>query len=229
MRPVEAVIFDMDGVLIDSEPLHLRATQVALGPRGMSYTERDNRAFFGATDAEMLRVLRILWDLDDPTPSLVETRTRHLLALIHAEGQPRPGVPLVPRELRAAGFALALASASPRRVIEAVLETVGVADCFGAVVSGDEVARGKPAPDGYLMAARRLGVAPERCVVVEDSRNGVLAARAAGMMAAAVPCPATRHEDFSVADVVLPSLEALPRAFELDGSGPRLRVRAWPT
>jgi HAD superfamily hydrolase (TIGR01509 family) len=229
MTGIDAVVFDMDGVLIDSEPLHLRATQAALGPRGLSYTERDNRAFFGTTDAEMLRVLRILWDLDDPTPSLVETRTRHLLALIHAEGQPRPGVPLVPRDLRRAGFALALASASPRRIIDAVLATVGLADCFEAVVSGDEVARGKPAPDGFLMAARRIGVAPGRCLVIEDSRNGVLAARAAGMPVAAIPCPATSHEDFSVADVVLPSLEALPKILEPEGRGPRAQAGAQST
>jgi HAD superfamily hydrolase (TIGR01509 family) len=229
MRAIEAVLFDMDGVLIDSEPLHLRATQVALGPRGMSYTERDNRAFLGTMDADMLRVLRILWDLDVPTPSLVETRTRHLVALIHAEGQPLPGVPVVPRELRAAGFALGLVSASPRSVIEAVLGTVGLAGCFGAIVSGDEAARGKPAPDGFLMAARRIGVPPERCLVVEDSRNGVLSARAAGMTVAAIPCPATRHEDFSPADVVLPSLEALPKILEAEGPGSRYREPAQPT
>jgi HAD superfamily hydrolase (TIGR01509 family) len=176
----------------------------------------------------MLRVLRILWDLDDPTPSLVETRTRHLLTLIHAEGQPLPGVPLVPRELRAAGFGLGVASASPRRIIDAVLARVGLADCFQAIVSGDEVARGKPAPDGFLLAARRLGVAPEACLVVEDSRNGVLAARTAGMAVAAVPCPATSHEDFSPADIVLPSLEALPKALAPE-DGPRRRERTRPT
>ncbi|HEV8308047.1 MAG TPA: HAD family phosphatase [Methylomirabilota bacterium] len=214
MTGPRAVIFDVDGVLADSEPLHLRATQEVLGPRGTSYTERDNRAFFGKTDAEMLRVLRILFDLPQPTTALVEARTAHLVALIRAEARPLPGVPAVPRALREAGLRLALASASPRQVIRAILDAVGLAETFEAVVSGEDVARGKPAPDGFLLAARRLGVEPAACLVVEDSRNGVLAAKAAGMAVAAIPCAATRHEDFSGADRVLPSLEALPTLME---------------
>lgn len=217
MRDLGAVIFDMDGILVDSEPLHLRATQAALGPRGSSYTERDNRAFFGATDTEVLRVLRILFNLPEPTAALVEAKTRHLLALIHAEARPLRGVPLVPLRLRDAGLALALASSSPRRVVHAVLEAVGLERCFQTIVCAEDVIRGKPTPDGFLMAAQRLGVEPERCLVVEDSRNGVLAAKAAGMVVAAIPCQATSHEDFSVADLVLSSLEALPKALDSVG------------
>jgi HAD superfamily hydrolase (TIGR01509 family) len=214
MKPITAVVFDMDGVLVDSEPLHLRATQATLGARGASYSERDNRAFFGATDVELLRVLRILFDLPEPTAALVDVKTEHLIALIRGEARPLPGVPEVPLGLRARGLSLALVTASRRPIIEAVLETIGLDGGFDAIVSGEEVARGKPAPDGFLMAARRLGVEPARCLVVEDSRNGVLAGKAAGMLVAAVPCPATSHEDFSAADLVLPSLEALPKALE---------------
>jgi HAD superfamily hydrolase (TIGR01509 family) len=212
------VIFDMDGVLVDSEPLHLRATQAALGPRGGSFTEHDNRAFFGATDPEMLRVLRILFDLPQSTAELVEARTVHLVELIRTEARPLPGVPDVPLRLRKAGFRLALATASPRPIVRAVLETIGLPRGFEAIVSGDEIVRGKPAPDAFLLAARRLGIDPEQCVVVEDSKNGVLAGKAAGMLVAAVPCAATSHDDFSAADVVLPTLEALPRALEALGT-----------
>lgn len=217
MNRIAAVIFDMDGVLLDSEPLHLRATQATLGERGASYTERDNRAFFGATDAELFRTLSILFDLPGPAATLVAAKRDRLVALIRAEARGLPGIPTVPRQLRAAGLPLALASSSPRPVIDAVLETLGLEGLFEAVVSGDDVARGKPAPDAFLLAARRLGVQPERCLVVEDSRNGILAAKAAGMTVAAVPCPATSHEDFSPADWVLPSLEALPKVVEQDG------------
>jgi HAD superfamily hydrolase (TIGR01509 family) len=216
MTRIGAVIFDMDGVLVDSEPLHLRATQAALGTRGPSYTERDNRSFFGATDADLLRLLRILFNLPDTTAALVEAKTAHLITMIRTEGLLRPGVPLVPLTLRQAGLPLALATASRQPVIKAVLERVGLDRAFGAVVSGDEVARGKPAPDGFLMAARRLAVEPARCLVVEDSRNGILAAKAAGMLVAAVPCPATSHEDFSGADFVLPNLEALLTVLDRD-------------
>jgi len=217
MNTITAVIFDMDGVLIDSEPLHLRATQWALGDRGSSYTERDNRAFFGATDAELFRILRILFDLRPTTAELVEAKRSHLLALIRAEGRPLPGVPAVPRQLQEAGMLLGLVSSSAPPLIRAVLDTVGLDRVFRVVVSGDEVPRGKPAPDGFLIAARRLAIEPECCLVVEDSRNGVLAAKAAGMTVAAVPCQTTSHEDFSPADLVLPSLEALPKALGQNG------------
>lgn len=221
MNRIAAVIFDMDGVLLDSEPLHLRATQATLGERGASYTERDNRAFFGATDAELFRALRIAFDLPAPTATLVAAKRDRLVTLIRAEARPLPGVPAIPRRLHAAGLPLALASSSPQPVIDAVLETLALEGVFQAVVSGDEVARGKPAPDAFLLASRRLGVPPERCLVVEDSRNGVLAGKAAGMTVVAVPCPATSHEDFSPADWVLPSLEALPKVLGQDGgAGP---------
>ncbi|MGH7266996.1 MAG: HAD family hydrolase [Candidatus Rokuibacteriota bacterium] len=217
LKAITAVIFDMDGVLVDSEPLHLRATQAALGARGASYTERDNRPFFGATDAEMFRVLRILFDVEAPTAALVEAKRRHLVQLIRAEARALPGVPGVPRSLREAGVRLALASASPAEVIRAVLETVRLDTVFETLVSGDEVPRGKPAPDAFLMAARRLGVEPAACLVVEDSRNGVLAGKAAGMVVAAVPCPATSHEDFGPADFVLPGLKGLPKLLGQNG------------
>ncbi|HEX2501085.1 MAG TPA: HAD family phosphatase [Methylomirabilota bacterium] len=219
MSMIAAIIFDMDGVLMDSEPLHLRATRFALGVRAQSYTERDNQSFFGATDPEMFRILRILFDLDATTDELVLRKREHLVSLIRSEGRGLPGVPEIPLRFRDAGLRLGLVSASARPVIDAILQAVGLHEAFETVVSGDEVARGKPAPDGYLMAARRLGVDPRGCFVVEDARNGVLAAKAAGMTVAAVPGPATSHEDFSPADLVLPSLEALPKVLERNGSG----------
>jgi beta-phosphoglucomutase-like phosphatase (HAD superfamily) len=221
MSTIAAILFDMDGVLMDSEPLHLRATQLALGDRARSYTERDNRVFFGATDAEMFRILRILFDLDVSTDDLVRRKREHLITMVRSDGRGLPGVPDVPLRFRDTGLRLGLVSASARPVIDAILEVVGLDGAFETVVSGDEVARGKPAPDGYLMAARRLALPPERCFVVEDTRNGILAAKAAGMAAAAVPGPATIHEDFSVADFVLPSLEALPKLLEQNGNGHR--------
>ena len=219
MSTIGAILFDMDGVLIDSEPLHLRATQMALGDRARSFTQRDNEAFIGSTDPELFRVLRVLFDLDTPTAELVSRKREHLIALVRAEGRRLPGVPEIPLRLRSAGLRLGLVSASARPVIDAVLHAVGLHQAFDTVVSGDEVARGKPAPDGFLMASRRLATPPEQCFVVEDSRNGVLAAKAAGMTVAAVPGPATAHEDFSPADLILPSLEALPKVLDRNGNG----------
>jgi HAD superfamily hydrolase (TIGR01509 family) len=219
MRTIEALLFDMDGVLMDSEPLHLRATQLTLGDRAQSFTERDNRAFAGATDPELFRVLRVLFDLKVSTAELVSRKREHLIALVRGEGRRLPGVPEVPLRLREAGLRLGLVSASARPVIDVILEVVGLSAAFDTIVSGDEVARGKPAPDGFLMAARRLAIDPERCLVVEDSRNGVLAAKAAGMTVAAVPGSTTSNEDFSTADLILPSLEALPKVLDRNGNG----------
>jgi beta-phosphoglucomutase-like phosphatase (HAD superfamily) len=227
MSMIAAILFDMDGVLMDSEPLHLRATQFALGDRGRSYMERDNRSFFGATDVEMFRVLRILFDLDAPTDDLVHRKREHLVSLVRAEGRGLPGVPDVPLRFRDAGLRLGLVSASARPVIDAIVHAVGLSGAFETMVSGDEVPRGKPAPDGYLMAARRLAVDPLHCFVVEDTRNGVLAAKAAGMKVAAVPGPTTLHEDFSPADLILPSLEALPKVLERNGNGAGHESAEW--
>ena len=168
MSVIAAIIFDMDGVLMDSEPLHLRATRFALGARAQSYTERDNQSFFGATDPEMFRILRIVFDLDATTDELVLRKREHLVSLIRSEGRGLPGVPEIPLGFRDAGLRLGLVSASARPVIDAILEAVGLHGAFETVVSGDEVARGKPAPDGFLMAARRLAIDPARCFVVED-------------------------------------------------------------
>src|SRR5262249_5798212 len=162
----------------------------------------------------MLRVLRILFDLPDTTAALVEAKTAHLIGLIRSDAHARPGVPVVPLALHRAGLPLGLASASRRQIIQVVLEAVGLDRVFGAVVAGDDGERGSPAPDGCVLAARRLGIPQDRCLVVEDSRNGVLAAKAAGMLVVAIPCPATSHEDFSAADFVLPSLKALPKVLE---------------
>ena len=219
MNDVHAVIFALDGVLIDSGPLHLRAAQAALGSRGASYTERDSGAFVDASDGDLFRVLRILFDLEQTTEELVTAKREHFCALLHREGRPLLGVPEVPRHLREAGILLGLVSTSAPAVMREALRALGLADAFGALVSGDEVPRSRPAPDALLTAARRLAVAPEHCLAVDDSRRGVLAAKAAGMRVAAVPGRATGPDDLAPADLVLPSLLALPKALGRNGAG----------
>ena len=133
-----------------------------------------------------------------------------MLEQIGAGPIPMPGVPEVLERVRAGGYRLALASSAEVRLIQANLTALALGPLFEAVVSGTQVARGKPAPDVFLAVADRLAMAPDRCLVVEDSRNGLLAAKAAGMRCAVVPCAYTRHQDFREADHAYTPFRALP-------------------
>jgi HAD superfamily hydrolase (TIGR01509 family) len=207
---LDAVIFDMDGVLVDSEPLHVEATRRLLATYGVVYSEAENEEFIGFTDLEIFATLRIRHGLVPSTEELARRFASGLIGLLEREAVPRPGVPAVLETLQRSGYRLALASSSTPEVIAATLRALRIERYFPIVVSSVEVGRGKPAPDVFLAAASRLGLPPSRCLVVEDSRNGVLAARRAGMACIAVPCATTRHQDFAEADLVLGTLDELP-------------------
>jgi len=204
-----AIIFDMDGVLVDSEPLGLEAMRRVLARHGVPYTERDNEAFLGVTTPESVRALRARHALAASEEELARQYVANLLELIRERPRPMPGVPEVLAHLCAAGYRLALASSAEPAVIKTNVTALDLARFFEAVVSGTEVPRGKPAPDVFLEAARRLGLPPHACLVVEDSRNGLLAAKAGGMACAIVPCASTRHQDFREADHRLRTLPDL--------------------
>jgi HAD superfamily hydrolase (TIGR01509 family) len=208
---IEAVIFDMDGVLLDSEPLHQEATRRMLAGLGVAVApgEVEDPAFVGLTDPEIFAVLRVRHRLAPDVDELSRSFAATTSALVRDRAAPMAGVPAVLHALRAAGNRLAVASSSSPELIAATLETLGIRRLFEVVVSGLAVGRGKPAPDVFLETAKRLGVAPAACLVVEDSRNGILAAASAGMRRVAIPCPTTRGHDFTEADLVLDSLPSL--------------------
>jgi HAD superfamily hydrolase (TIGR01509 family) len=213
----------MDGVLVDSEPVNFRAMQEMLAARGIPYTEADDRQFRGRRNLDVYRWLRERGAVDADDEDLERDLSARLTALIRRHCTPMPGVPAVLLALRERGYRLALASSAVPAVIAANLDATGTAALFELRVSGVEVRDGKPAPDIFLEAARRLGLPPARCLVIEDSRNGVLAARAAGMPVVAIPCAATRDEDLSPATVRLDAMPAvlslLPPAALLRGPG----------
>lgn len=205
-----AIIFDMDGVLVDSEPMHVEAMREVLRPYRVPYTDEENERFFGFTDLEVFGALGARHDVLPDPRELTRRRAQILVRWTRERSVAMPGVPEVPRQLAALGFRLAVASSSAPEVIEATVDVLGLAPLFEALVSGLEVGRGKPAPDVFVETARRLALPPRVCLVVEDSRNGLLAAKAAGMACAAVPCRATRHESFAEADWRLAALPELP-------------------
>jgi HAD superfamily hydrolase (TIGR01509 family) len=205
-RAVDAIIFDMDGVLVDSEPLHTRATKLLLADCGLDWDERESAEHIGLTDVESFAALKLRHELAGDPRDLAARWAKQTVALLQQHARPLPGVPSVPLTLRACGYRLALASSSRPAVIAATLEAIGARQLFEVVVSGAEVPRGKPSPDVFLEAARRLDVPPARCLVIEDSRHGVTAARAAGMRCIAIPCGTTRHQDFTHASARLDAL-----------------------
>jgi len=217
---IAAIIFDMDGVLVDSEPAYFDATRLVLSRHGIPYTEADDQEFFGFTGLEVFRILRLRHGLRATEAELLQQRTDLLLRLIREHLVPMPGVPDVPRQLGEVGHRLALASSAVPEVIGVTLKGLGLSGVFETVISGADVTHGKPAPEIFLETARRLAVQPEECLVVEDSRNGILAASAAGMRCVAIPCASTRNQNLAQADFRLDRLTELPALLAAIGGKP---------
>jgi HAD superfamily hydrolase (TIGR01509 family) len=208
--PLTAVIFDMDGVLVDSEPIHFEATRALLAEHGVAYSHEVNDNFFGCTDRDVFRLLRARYHLAPSEPELAAAWIARVVALLGRPLEAMTGVPSALGALKDSGLRLALASSSAPEIIRATLTGLGLDGMFELVVSGHDVERGKPAPDIFLEAVRRLGLPREACLVVEDSFNGVSAAAAAGIRCVAVPCPSTAGQDLSRATARLTSLQDLP-------------------
>lgn len=205
-RPV-AVIFDMDGVLADTEPRNEQALTTVLARRGARMTEDEYRGLVGQSNETSWAWMIRRFGLTDAPADLQDEYVREVLPLLSTV-PPSPGVGALVGELRAAGIRLAVASSSPRPAVETVLEALGLAIAFDVVVSGEEVAAGKPAPDIFRLAAKRLDVAPSRCLVIEDSPHGLEAARRAGMSTIALRTRYTSGQALR-ANIVIDSLEEL--------------------
>jgi HAD superfamily hydrolase (TIGR01509 family) len=207
---IEAVVFDLDGVLLDSEQLWDEAREELTRERGGRWHERAQRDMMGMSSPEWSRYMHDVIGLAEPPEEIDAEVVRRMERLY------RERLPLLPGaveavERLAARWPLGLATSSNRPIVDLVLEVSELGPFFRASVSSEEVERGKPAPDVFLEAARRLGVAPERTAVVEDSENGIRAGRAAGTRVVAIPNPhfAPGEEALAAADVVLGSLDEL--------------------
>ena len=204
------VIFDMDGVLIDSEGIWSLVRAAVVARHGGHWTEADQRNVMGDNSRQWSAYIVRTWNL----AVSAERIFREVLAAMidrYAQGLTvLPGAAAAVAAL-AVRYPLAVASSSPRELIPVALRLAGFGDSFPVVVSSDEVERGKPEPDVYLLAAQRLGVAPDRCLAIEDSSNGIRAALAAGMPTIAVPTAAfpPAPEVLARALLVLSSLEDL--------------------
>jgi HAD superfamily hydrolase (TIGR01509 family) len=207
---IEAVVFDLDGVIVDSEHVWDAAREALARERGGRWHEDAQQDMMGMSSVEWSRYMHDVIGLKDPPEEISAEVVRRLEATYREE------LPLIDGAAEAVArlaerWPLAVASSSNRPIIDLVLGLSGLDRFFRATVSSEEVPHGKPAPDVYLEAARRLGAGPERCAAVEDSRNGILSARAAGMRVVAIPN--TRfppgEEALAAAHVVLASIDDL--------------------
>ena len=207
---IEAVVFDLDGVLIQSEEVWDAVREAYVRERGGRYDDDVQRAMMGMSSTEWSRYLHEAAGIPDEPDEINAEVVRLMLAAYRDHLALIPGAVEAVRRL-AARFPLGLASSSNRELIDTVLEVAGLAQYFTATVSSEEVARGKPAPDVYLEAARRLDVAPERCAAVEDSHGGIRSAKSAGMRVVAIPNASypPDEEALTLADVAIRSLDEL--------------------
>lgn len=206
---VEAVIFDMDGLLVDTEPLHLEASNLILQEYGGSLGPGANERFIGLGDRKFWTIIKEEYGIPDSIPELRERRMAYMMRLIREKPpQCMPGAAELVRACKVKGYKIAVASSTPLKQVLAILDCVGLLREFDQIVSGEmkEVREGKPAPDIFLYTAKLLSVPPSRCLVFEDSSPGVIAAGAAGMRPVAVPNVFTRKSDFSGAFLVIASL-----------------------
>jgi len=207
---IVAVVFDMDGVLIQSEEVWDAVRGAYVRERGGRYDDEIQRAMMGMSSTEWSRYLHDAAGVPD-APEEIDAAVVHRMLDAYRERLPLiPGAVEAVRRL-ADRFALGLASSSNRELIDTVLDVAGMAPFFSTTVSSEEVARGKPAPDVYLETARRLGVDPTECAAIEDSHGGIRSAREAGMRVIAIPNPTypPGDEALALADVTVGSLGEL--------------------
>ncbi len=207
---IDAVVFDMDGVLIASEEIWDEVREAYVRERGGGYDDEVQRAMMGMSSVEWSQYLHDVAGVPDEPAAINDEVVGRMLESYREHLPLIDGAVEAVRRL-AARYPLGLASSSNRPLIDAVLLMAGLTPFFAATVSSEEVPRGKPAPDVYLEAARRLGVDAQRCAAVEDSHGGIRSAKAAGMRVIAIPNPSYPPDDEALAqaDVTIHSLAEL--------------------
>lgn len=205
---MRAFIFDMDGVIIDSEPLHSKIKLKTLQKYGLVFSEERLTAYMGRSTKELFSdVLQESGRKDIDIQEMVDYKHHAYLEVFDDDAvEPIDGISWLLEKLKADGVKTGLASSAGRVIIDAVLNRFGFCDAFDAVVSGAELKRSKPDPEIYIITAERLGVKPAECVVLEDAASGIAAAKAAGMYCIAYRNPNSGKQDLSKADEIVSSV-----------------------
>jgi HAD superfamily hydrolase (TIGR01509 family) len=207
MTTYRAVVFDMDGVLADSEPTYAEAMDDVLASLGKTVTPELHARIMGTGVEDTWAILIRELDLPGKMEDYIPAYDRKLVERLEKLRDPLPGVVPLIRTLRESRIPIAVASSSWMGWMEALLGGIGLRDAFDALASATEVAHPKPAPDLYLLAASKLGVPPEACVAIEDTPTGLRAAGSAGMYAVQVRASSTAFAPLDLADAVIDTLE----------------------
>lgn len=213
---MKAVIFDMDGVIVDSEPLYEQHLQAFLGSLGVSQPELLEVSLKGVSSRDTGKLLIETFQLEYEIEEFITiSRKAYLEHLNSLDNLPAiPGVVQFVKYLHKSGYSLALASSASAKRIDLFLTKLKLKRYFPVIVCGDDVERSKPAPDIFLLAAKKLGAKPADCVVVEDAQNGVRAAKAAGMKCIAYAGSEHNTDDLSEADVTIKDFGALTKSLK---------------
>lgn len=204
-KKLQAFIFDMDGVIIDSEPIHSRVKMETFRHFGIDFDESRLSSYMGGTSGLIFKDVVAESGRTDITPEMLTAyKHKHYLEVLQSGGiDPVEGTGELIRALHEAGVPLGLATSSHPPVMNAILDNFEIRKYFTSVISGGELPESKPNPAIYLISAERLGAKPENCCVLEDTTNGILAAKRAGMYCIAFHNPHSGEQDLSLADRVV--------------------------
>lgn len=206
---IRAVIFDMDGVIIDSEPITSKSYDILLRSFGKTPMPKSHGLIHtpGIRGDDVWKEILEKYQLTGDIEELRKKRREVYLKLLEGNVEPMKGVRELIHLLSQHGIPMAIASGSSPQIIDHVLSIFGLQEYFQVIVSGKDVAKGKPDPECFIKAAQQLHVPVEDCLVIEDGEPGVIAAKRAGMKVIAVSHQFSKHNDFSQADIVVPSLQ----------------------
>ncbi|KNY27172.1 HAD family hydrolase [Pseudobacteroides cellulosolvens] len=204
---LKAVIFDMDGVIVDSEPIHFEVDKKVLKKCNLNVNDEILNSYVGIPNPEMWKDLKEKYNLVPSVEELLKLQSEFKIEFLkETKIEAIDGVKGLLNELKQNNIILAVASSSPRFFIETILETIKIRECFNVILSCEEVQRGKPYPDIFLITAEMLKVNPQECIVIEDSTNGVKAALSAGMRCIGYANLNSGLQDLSSASTIVNSI-----------------------
>ncbi len=207
---IKGVIFDMDGVLIDSQPLHFQAEKMTIARFGYPMTTEELKHYLGWREDEFWGDVIKRHSLPASVEGMKKIEHPVMESLLLKAAKPDKALHNLLSGFRKKGIALAVASSAPKSFIDIVTGGLGISDFFDAIVCGADVTKGKPEPDIFLAAAKRMKLRPEDCAVVEDAPSGIQAANSAGMFSVALKGRVNSSLDLSKADCIIESLNELP-------------------